>query len=69
MNTRKMKKYIKKYGVIVMEYKREPDYYYKNGSYYVSFDSDILDFYASCGDHTKHKVYKRIMKFIQEEYM
>lgn len=71
MNIRKMKKYIKKYGVIRSEYKRPKDtdegsIYFGKESYYVFFDSESLNIYISCGHLTRAKAYKAIIYDIRE---
>lgn len=64
---KQMRRYIEKYGVIITEYKRGRDSYYKKGSYYAFFDSEELDFCISAGHIDKYHVYKTIIKSIKEE--
>lgn len=72
MNTRQMKKYIKKFGEIVYENKRPPEtdpysVYYGKKSYEARFGSDQLGISMCCGDFTRTKVYKSIVETIREE--
>lgn len=72
MNIRKMKKYIKKYGIIRSEYKRPKDMdegsiYFGKESYYVFFYSESLNIYVSCGHSSRSKAYKAIIYDIRKE--
>lgn len=62
---KRMMKFIKKYGIIKVEYHRPKDIYYRKGSYVAVFDSEKLDMVYSVGDIDKYHVYKNIVNEIK----
>lgn len=63
---KQMRRLINKYGVITVEYKRPKDEFYRKGSYFANFNSDILDCNSCIGHIDKYNVYKSIVRDIKE---
>lgn len=70
MNVRQMKKYIKKYGIIISEGK-EPkcddpySIYYGKERYFIIYNSEYFDMITICGGITRRKVYASIIRDIK----
>lgn len=60
-----MRKIIHKYGIIIREYERPKNISYRKGSYFVVYDSELLDFSCVVGHIDKYRAYKSIVNDIE----